>query len=765
MNNAIQLKAADAFASAHGYSASVVRLRNTSDVSIDYSVSGGDAVELAAGASAVIDVAGLTSEISVRRTDLSTTPVNVMLEFGLDPDEAYVLAVENAPGDITPVAAHNTAPDAHADIRTALAGKQDAGNYAGSSTPGGAATTALACTGNAATATTASACSGNSATATTASSCSGNAATATALQTARTINGVSFDGTANITVPAVDQTARDAAAAAQATANAAETPAGAQAKANAAQAAAEGTAATALSGHVAAADPHGDRAYSVQRANHTGSQAATTITEDTTHRFTTDTEKSTWNAKVSFPGFGTMAGTAAEGNDARLSDARTPLAHNQAWSTITSTPTTLSGYGITDAQGLDSDLTALAGLSTTGLVARTGSGTAATRTITGTDDQVTVTNGDGVSGNPTLSLPQSIAKTSTPQFAGVNLTGIQTVDTGTGELPTALGNTSLRMSRSDTQGARIEGVGFASAGITLSGRGAGGTRADPSGTTSDMLFLTVHGYDGTSWVAASKGSYRIGPDGTWSGTNNGTYHAWAGTPNESTTSADWMVLKSGKLGIGTTSPAAQLHLLSGEPYLKIESNGSSNGAHIELTPTTGYSASVGSTNACPLVLRTADADRVTIGTTGAVQFNNYGAGTLVTDSSGNVTASSDASLKTVTGSFTRGLDDVLKLTPRTYRWNEKSGMNTEDENVGFIAQEVLGAVPEAVGTMKTTDYEEDDAATGKKARKSKREAAEYLTLSDRPLIAALVNAVKELKAENDTLRARVSALENGKAAK
>ena len=32
-------------------------------------------------------------------------------------------------------------------------------------------------------------------------SCTGNAATATALQTARTINGVSFNGTANITIP------------------------------------------------------------------------------------------------------------------------------------------------------------------------------------------------------------------------------------------------------------------------------------------------------------------------------------------------------------------------------------------------------------------------------------------------------------------------------------------------------------------------------------------------------------------------------------
>jgi len=64
------------------------------------------------------------------------------------------------------------------------------------------ATTAAACSGNAATATTAAACSGNAATATTAAACSGNAATATTLQTARTINGVSFNGSANITVTA-----------------------------------------------------------------------------------------------------------------------------------------------------------------------------------------------------------------------------------------------------------------------------------------------------------------------------------------------------------------------------------------------------------------------------------------------------------------------------------------------------------------------------------------------------------------------------------
>jgi hypothetical protein len=48
---------------------------------------------------------------------------------------------------------------------------------------------------------------------------------------------------------------------------------------------------------------------------------------------------------------GTTASTVCVGNDSRLSDARTPTAHTQAFSTITATPTTLTGYGITDAVG------------------------------------------------------------------------------------------------------------------------------------------------------------------------------------------------------------------------------------------------------------------------------------------------------------------------------------------------------------------------------------------------------------------------------
>lgn len=66
--------------------------------------------------------------------------------------------------------------------------------------------------------------------------------------------------------------------------------------------------------------------------------------------------------------------------------------------------TTLGVVIGTDVQAYDADLSAVAGLSSNGLVARTGSGTAAARTVTGTSGRISVTNGDGVSGDPTIDV-------------------------------------------------------------------------------------------------------------------------------------------------------------------------------------------------------------------------------------------------------------------------------------------------------------------------------------------------------------------------
>lgn len=98
-------------------------------------------------------------------------------------------------------------------------------------------------------------------------------------------------------------------------------------------------------------------------------------------------------------------------NDARLTDARTPTAHAASHASAGSDPITVAQSQVTNLttdlgnkQAADSDLTALAGLSATGVIARTGPGAAAARTVTGTTGQVDVANGDGVSGNPTISL-------------------------------------------------------------------------------------------------------------------------------------------------------------------------------------------------------------------------------------------------------------------------------------------------------------------------------------------------------------------------
>lgn len=85
-----------------------------------------------------------------------------------------------------------------------------------------------------------------------------------------------------------------------------------------------------------------------------------------------------------------------------------------------------AGAGI--FQLADADLTALANNSTNGLWAHTAPGAGAARTITGTANEIIVTNGDGVSGNPTLSLADDVTATNaivvTPELFGAVGNGV-----------------------------------------------------------------------------------------------------------------------------------------------------------------------------------------------------------------------------------------------------------------------------------------------------------------------------------------------------
>jgi hypothetical protein len=81
-------------------------------------------------------------------------------------------------------------------------------------------------------------------------------------------------------------------------------------------------------------------------------------------------------------------------------------------------------------QSGDAFLDSIAGLEDNGLLVRIGAEEAAARTIVGTANQVNVANGDGVAGNPTLSLPQSIETTSNVTFGSVLTTGANGIRVG-----------------------------------------------------------------------------------------------------------------------------------------------------------------------------------------------------------------------------------------------------------------------------------------------------------------------------------------------
>lgn len=160
-------------------------------------------------------------------------------------------------------------------------------------------------------------------------------------------------------------------------------------------------------------------------------------------------------------------------------------------------------------------------------------------------------------------------------------------------------------------------------------------------------------------------------------------------------------------------------------------------------------------------------------TTGTVRFRNYGAGTATFDAGGNITSVSDPKLKTLITPYTGSIAKIQAITPITYKWKPESGYDTANTYTGFDAANLKTAIPEAVFTKEDTKYvqeivkgksgEEDEVIT-----KEVKTGTTTMSISDRAIIAALVNAVKEqqtqitaLQQENKKQEERITALEKG----
>ena len=86
---------------------------------------------------------------------------------------------------------------------------------------------------------------------------------------------------------------------------------------------------------------------------------------------------------------------------------------------------TLADYGITDAQGLDADLTSLSDLTTVGILVRASQGNIVTRTLTGGGGRIIFTVPDGTSQNPFIDLADT-----TVVVGSYNVESLTSVGTG-----------------------------------------------------------------------------------------------------------------------------------------------------------------------------------------------------------------------------------------------------------------------------------------------------------------------------------------------
>lgn len=186
----------------------------------------------------------------------------------------------------------------------------------------------------------------------------------------------------------------------------------------------------------------------------------------------------------------------------------------------------------TDYQVPSANLTALLALSSTGFPVRTGSNTWAQRTIAGTTSQITVTNGDGISGNPVLSFPTAMSGSGITwtggTFSGVTLSGTTTGPGGT--TISSAGNVNV-------------GAGTGAPTVTVNGASSG------SGGGPALFF----GFGGST--TAGVGGYSAIAGGTFnkdlliyqsSGANNIVFRSGA---------ADRLLIDpSGNFGFNTTTP-------------------------------------------------------------------------------------------------------------------------------------------------------------------------------------------------------------------
>jgi hypothetical protein len=230
-----------------------------------------------------------------------------------------------------------------------------------------------------------------------------------------------------------------------------------------------------------------------------------------------------------------------------------------------------------------------------------------------------------------------------------------------------------------------------------------------------------------------------------------------------------------RVGIGMDNPVCGLDMRCADAAINVQAAGS---PWIEVRSTNGGYAVIDLSNdvSSDYDMRLwmvgddildIDGGNVGIGTSAPVQKLDV-AGTVRCVS---LIQTSDEQLKTDVQPLAGVLDKLNQVRGVSFRWNDKAqslGAKTGERHIGVLAQELEKAFPELVTTPQAASVEE--LAKGldlqtltpevKQRLEKDAEAARYKAVDYSQLTVVLLEAVKELQVENQSLRQRIEALEN-----
>lgn len=331
-----------------------------------------------------------------------------------------------------------------------------------------------------------------------------------------------------------------------------------------------------------------------------------------------------------------------------------------------------TGGGVASGTLLDN----ITGFSSTGHLVRTGAGTYAFRTQTGTANQIDVSNGSGVSGNPTFSISATyVGQTSITTLGTVGTgiwqgTAVGAAYGGTGQTSYTVGD--ILYASAATTLSKLAGVATGNALIS------GGVATAPSwgkiGLTTHVSGTLGIGNGGTgSSTTFTEGSVVFaGASGVYSQDNSNLF--WNDTNNT--------------LGIGTTANTYGKLVVSGSNNSKCAGFVTQSTEDVVYVRANEAGAATDSVYVLPIR---------TVGTfRGGIQYNG---------GTGNVdyNTTSDRRLKKniQDAPETGSIMDAIKV--RSFDWRD-SGIH---QRFGFIAQELESALPELVsdnGEFLAVDY-------------------------------------------------------------